>query len=269
MKKRLLLMIAIVLLAAALVSIVYFCCRPEQAKQIEQPSDAAQVSEDFDPNDEEQTEQTDEVGQTDASGNPVQHTGGLQYRPTESMEVEIEEPEYVYLPQQETDNDNLIFDSWVTEREDGTQTEEPSGKYQDVTNVENAIAIPSVYGKAGETITASVKLCGQLSLCAFDLRVTYDTDLLKFVDYKDANDDLLVHCDEETGTVRMNFLRTVNLQDALRVCDLQFEVLTELNCETSLEVEVVEAISLDEDGEIIFCNFSIVDASVHLNEAGN
>ena len=245
MKKKIVWIVAAVVIVAVL-AVAYLRLKPEGKGQ------AADTG-----------AETAQAGQTDASGNPITHTGGLQPRPTESMEVEITEPEYVYLPSQETEDENLVFEEWVTGE---TENGETSAKYQDVTEVENAVAIPSVYGKAGETVTAAVKLCGQVELCAFDLRVTYEPTLLKYVEYQNADDDLIVNCDEENGIVMMNFLRTVNLEEALKVCDLQFEVLTDLTCDTPLEVEVVEAISLDENREITFCNFSIVDAKVHLNE---
>ncbi len=256
MKKKIVWIVAAVVVVALLVA-ACFWLKPGEQEQTVKSGTGQTVA---------VGTETEQTGQTDASGNPITHTGGLQPRPTESMEVEIAEPEYVYLPTQETEDENLIFKEWVTEE---TESGEPSAKYQNVTEVENAVAIPSVYGKAGETVEAAVKLCGQVELCAFDLRVTYDPSLLKYVQHSNADDDLIVNCDEESGTVMMNFLRTVNVEEVLKVCDLQFEVLTDLTCETPLDVEVVEAISLDENGNITFCNFSIVDAKVHLNESEN
>lgn len=214
----------------------------------------------------EQTETAQTVGNTVQEAS-VSETGGIKPRPKESMEVEITDPTYVYLPEDTTEDENLIFTQWTAEQSDGTQLEEPVAEYQDVTQVENAVAIPSVYGKAGETIRAQVRICGQVDLCAFDLRVNYDPQLLKYIGCQNADEALLVNGDAESGTVMMNFLQIVDLEKALNVCDLQFEVLTDLDCDTPLDIEVVEAVSLDENGQIEFCNYSTLQAQVHLNES--
>lgn len=183
----------------------------------------------------------------------------FETRPQEPLEIDITEPVYVSLPQEETDDLDLVFTQWDKEGDS-------RAKFQDVSQVKNTVAIPSKYGKAGETLTAEVRLCGQVELSGFDLTVTYDKELLKFVAFENADEDLVFHCDEETGTIRMNYLRMTNLEEDLKVCDLQFEILSTLSCETVLDVEMVEAISFDENGEILFCNYSLVDAKVYLNE---
>lgn len=187
----------------------------------------------------------------------------FQERPKDSLEVEITEPVYVYLPEQESEDKNLVFRQWIPDS--GTDGES-GGKFQDVTNVNNAVTIPSIYGEAGEEISAEVRLCGQVCLGGFDLKITYDPTLIEFVSFEQADQDLIYNCDKETGTIRMNYLQTVNVEDALTVCQIKFNVISTLSSETPLDVEMVEAISYGENGEILFCNYSLVDAKVYLNE---
>lgn len=203
-----------------------------------------------------------------SAGNSGSEGTGLQARPTESPQVEITDPKYVYLPEETDNTGDLVFSEWASEERDGSEPQVPAAKYQDVSDIQNVVAIPSVYGDAGETVTTPLRICGQVELCAFDLRVTYDKNRLKYVGCGNADEDLVIHCREDSGTLLMNFLRISNLKDGFAVCDLQFEVLTTSACDTPLHIEVVEAVSLDETGEIVFCAFSTVDGVAHLNKKG-
>lgn len=180
----------------------------------------------------------------------------------ETPEIQITEPVYVYLPDDRDTSDTLVFREWVT-GEEGTN--EPLAKYQDVSGIENAISIPSAYGTVGETITMPLRICGQVDLCAFDLRITYDTSKLKYDGCLNEDDDLIVNCNESTGVIFMNFLRVKNLEGGLDCCDLQFIAKTSEACDTTLQIEVVQAVSLDHD-EVVFCHFSTVDGIAHLNK---
>lgn len=165
-------------------------------------------------------------------------------------------PVYVTLPAGE-DSADLVF---YRPAEDGQAV------YEDVSGLPNALAVPSVCGNLGDTVTTQVRLCGQSGLCAYDLQITYDKNRLKFAGTENEDDDLIVHCDEESGVIRMNFLRVANLKKSFVFCDLLFEVITAEICDVPLDVQVVEAVALDDSGEIVFCDYTVVDGMAWLNQ---
>lgn len=210
-------------------------------------------------------------------------------RPAQSMEQQIT-PAYLYEDEETDPDPNHVFTGWVSGESvsetaetaegptEGTQqisqevppekTEEQAAQYQDVSQVDNAFAIPALYGWAGETVTATVQLCGQVELCAADMTVQYDKRYLKWAGTAEEDDDVIVHCDEETGTIYINLLRMRNAQEVLPLCQLQFTVLTTEPITTVLDAQVKEAVSLGAESAIDFCPYSIIDGTVYLNRTG-
>ncbi len=211
----------------------------------------------------------------DKDGNPIVLGGdasGKTNRPDISM-LELPEPVYVYLPKGKDAAKDQIFLGYVPEDEKTQETPNVDyipdmskmvAKYQDVSKQNNTIAIPSVYSKAGETATTSLMLCGKVKLCALDLRIQYDPEKLRYVE-QETDDDLIIHCDPANGVLYINLVRIVNITDSEKICDLSFEVLSSQSVDSQLQVHVIEAVSLDKNGEIEFCPFSFVDGTVHLN----
>lgn len=184
---------------------------------------------------------------------------------SQSVRVPITDPQYVYLPKEQTGED-LVFSGW--EENPADSQGDLVAKYQDVSQVQNAIVIPAVYGQGGEQVSVPLRICGQVDLCALDLRVTYDKELLRYAGSADQDEDLLINCDEENGVLLINFLRLVNLEEQFEFANLVFDVTTTHACDTTLWLDVVEAVALDEEQQIRFCNFSVVDGVAHLNRKG-
>lgn len=198
--------------------------------------------------------------------------------------VEAPEPVYVYLPAPAPEDstapeetpaptatpvpipiqpeapEDYIFQGYVE-----GEGEETLSKFQDLSGVENALALLSFYGNGGETVATSLQICGEVELCAFDIKISYDTSRLKYAGCENADDDLLVNCSEEKGQIMINFVRIVNLGENFKFCDLLFEVITSETCESPITIEVVEAVSLDAEGAIVFRSVPAVNATAYLN----
>ena len=203
-------------------------------------------------------------GESSSSGQPEGEQKEHVYADSsQSVQVPITDPQYVYLPKDQSRED-LVFRGWE-ENPAGSQ-DDLVAKYQDVSQFQNAIVIPAVYGQGGEQVSVPLRICGQVDLCALDLRVTYDEELLHYAGSTGQDEDLLINCDEENGVLFLNFLRLVNLEEPFDFANLVFDVDTTHACDTALQLEVVEAVALDEDQQIRFCNFSVVDGVAHLNQ---
>jgi len=94
----------------------------------------------------------------------------------EGQQIIYLEPQYVYLEDEQEESDDLVFSGWNTETEDN---EMAAARYQDISDVTNAVAIPAVYGSHGEIVTTPLRVGGMVELCAFDLRISYDNNRLK------------------------------------------------------------------------------------------
>lgn len=181
---------------------------------------------------------------------------------SQSVQVPITDPQYVYLPEDQSGED-LVFSGW--EENPASNQGDLVAKYQDVSQIQNAIVIPMAYGRAGEQVSIPLRICGQVDLCALDLRVTYDKELLHYAGSTNQDEDLLINCDEENGVLLINFLRLVNLEESFDFTELVFDVITTHECDTALQLDVVEAVALDEEQQIRFCKFSVVDGVARLN----
>ena len=171
---------------------------------------------------------------------------------------------FVYIPKEHAAPeplDSYVFQRWTTDGENGTVV----GQYQDVSDLDNVIAFDSVYAAKGETIAAALKICGNVELCAFDLKISFDKNRLKYLGFENADDDLMVYCNEDNGTIMINFVRIVNLEEGFKFCDLLFEIISSEVCDSVLHITVKEAVAVDAAGEIHFRDVSTVHGTVHLN----
>lgn len=187
-----------------------------------------------------------------------------------SADMRPDDSVVVLRPEQDgvSENKNLIFRGWETALQ-GEPARDVSHSanalYQDVSGLENVFAIPSVYAKAGETFEVPLSLCGQVSLCAFDLRIYYDASLLRYAGCDEADENLLVNCDAKNGLLYVNFLRTVNVEDEVGLCRLAFQVLTSERHESALHLETVEAVAVDMAGDVTRRDACSVDSILYLN----
>lgn len=191
--------------------------------------------------------------------------------PTDKVYVPDEVPPvYVDLPNRVEEEADLVFSGWVTPEGDSAQPEtDANARYRDVSELENVLAIPSEYAQKDDVVSLPLRLCGQVELCAFDVKLTYDKNRLEYLGCEDADDDLMVHAKPDEGVVRINYLYPRNLQEEKELCRLQFRVTTKEQGQSLLHMEVVEAVSLGSDGDVIIRTATPVHSTVWLNqEAG-
>lgn len=172
-----------------------------------------------------------------------------------------QDPGYVYLPADSLAeaHEDYVLRGYVS-GEDG----QTLGCLLDVSDMENVITLDAFRAVGGERVRVPLRVCGEVELCAVDLKITYDADRLEFVGYENADDDLIVNC-KEKGKISVNFVRIVNLEDNFTFCDLLFDVITTLECESILTVEIVEAVCLDGADSIVFPDSTAADGIACLN----
>lgn len=175
------------------------------------------------------------------------------------------DPGYICLPVDDLDQ---AHEDYVLRGYAKGENGQTLGCFLDVSDRENVIALDAFRADGGETVRVPLRLCGQVELCAVDLKISYDTERLKYVGCENDDDDLLVNCDADKGVILVNFVRIVNLEENFKFCDLLFEVVTTLECESVLTVEIEEAVCLDAAGDIVFPDAAAADGIACLNGKG-
>lgn len=175
------------------------------------------------------------------------------------------DPGYVYLP---VDDPEQAHEDYVLRGYAKGENGQTLGRFLDVGDRKNVIALDAFRANGGETVSIPLRLCGQVELCAVDLKISYDTERLKYVGCENDDDDLIVNCNAEKGVILVNFVRIVNLEENFKFCDLLFEVITTLECESVLTVEIEQAVCLDAAGDILFPDAAAADGIACLNGKG-
>lgn len=205
-----------------------------------------------------------------AAPSPAETADIGQGADTEPSQAGAEEqpaaPVYTSLPAAETPDKNMIFRQYADSTGSGEGSE--AAVYQDVSAVKNAVAVSSFYGGRGDTVSASLDVCGEVDFCALDLEVTYDTSRLRFVGAASCDKDTIVNSEPEEGKILLNFLQVQNLHDNIELCDLTFEVKTDETCDSAVQLYVKQVVGVGADGEITYPAFSAVDGTAHLNAPG-
>lgn len=176
-------------------------------------------------------------------------------------------PVYVDRSDRAEERADLVFSGWVTPEGDSAQPEaDANARYRDVSELDNVLAIPSEYAQKDELVSLPLRLCGQVELCAFDVKLTYDKNRLEYLGCEDADDDLMVHAKTDEGVVRINYLYPRNLQEEKDLCRLQFRVTTKEQGQSLIHMEVVEAVRLGGDDDVVICAATPVHSTVWLNQ---
>ena len=176
-------------------------------------------------------------------------------------------PVYVDRSDRAEERADLVFSGWVTPEGDSAQPEtDANARYRDVSELDNVLAIPSEYAQKDELVSLPLRLCGQVELCAFDVKLTYDKNRLEYLGCEDVDDDLMVHAKTDEGVVRINYLYPRNLQEEKDLCRLQFRVTSKEQGQSLLHMEVLEAVRLGSDGDVVICTATPVHSTVWLNQ---
>jgi len=88
------------------------------------------------------------------------------------------------------------------------------------------IALAEAHGLAGETITVPVKVDNTVGLAGGDISIRYDQSVLRAINVSSDSGLLLASNLSESGTVRIAFASSSNLNDKT-IAELQFRILTD------------------------------------------
>lgn len=128
----------------------------------------------------------------------------------------------------------------------------------------NVLAIGGGYTRRGGDVTVPLQLSGQVCLCAFDVRITYDTEALDFVEFAAQDGAVDANCIEEEGVIYLNYASVENTVGEVDLADLVFTAIGEPG-QTSMEIEVSEIIAFDEAYEFYVPEYTAIPATVTIS----
>lgn len=139
-----------------------------------------------------------------------------------------------------------IFSHWDKDFSYVTEDMSIHAICNEVSGQENVLALSGGTVKAGGEVVIPLQLCGNVNLCAFNIRIDYDGEILKFVEFRNKDGAVDANCTEDTGEIYLNFASMENTQGDVYLVELVFNAIGEQG-NTSVAVNVVELIAYDAD----------------------
>jgi len=134
------------------------------------------------------------------------------------------------------------------------------GNYKNVTGNETVVAtyvsdtapnifdLSSACGEIGETITLTLRLTGTVNVCAFDMRLNYDGNVLEFVNFDEALSlDVVANHVEGQDQIVFNFSSTSNRTSDANILNITFRIKDVGDSDTTISLLPVEVVYADED----------------------
>ena len=117
---------------------------------------------------------------------------------------------------------------------------------QKIDTQDNVLALSGGYLRVGDEVTIPVLLCGNVLLCAFDIRIHYDCSMLEFVEFRNKDGAVDGNCNAQTGEIYMNYASMENTEGEVYLAELVFRAAGDPG-ETQIDMDVVELIAYDSD----------------------
>ena len=164
-------------------------------------------------------------------------------------------PENPNVPQ------GCIFSHWDKSFTSVTEDLVVRAVCHEIGNRENVIALSGGYVYTGDEIRIPVQLCGDVNLCAFDIRIHYDSRVLDFVEFRNKDGAVDANCSEQTGEIFFNYASAENTNGEVYLADLVFRAAGTPG-ETTVDVQIVELIAYDSDYNFYEPAYSKIPASL-------
>lgn len=158
-----------------------------------------------------------------------------------------------------------VFSHWDKDFSHITENLTVNAVCSEVNGKDNVFSCSGGYVQKGANTAVSVKLGGNVSLCAFNLRITYDTEKLDFVEFR-AQDPLVdANCMEEEGVIYLNYASSENTVGDVDLTDLVFYA-TGNEGQAAVTIEVLEIIVYDESYDFQTPACTTVPATITIAE---
>ena len=118
-----------------------------------------------------------------------------------------------------------VFDGWDYDLASVTKDITVTPLREKISNEKNVLSVPNGYGVTGDIVTLPLSLCGNVDICCFEAKLTYDKDNLQFVEISNEDEDVTVNCDAKNNVIYLNYLSTNNTTGQIDLCDVSFKLI--------------------------------------------
>lgn len=175
--------------------------------------------------------------------------------------TEVEPGGAAVPPEKPTMPQGCVFSYWDADFSYVTEDMSVYAICEHVGNQENVLALSGGYVQQGENVVLSLRLCGDVCICAFDIRIIYDQSMLEFVGFQAQDGAVDANCMEGTGVLCLNFVSMENTVGEVDLVDLVFTASGESG-QTDITIEVVEMIAYDADYDFCESVYTVVPGTV-------
>lgn len=163
-----------------------------------------------------------------------------------------------------------VFQSWDTDISSVKKNLEVRPICEDVKEKQNIFAIEGAYGKSGGTVIVPIRLCGEVCVSAFDMTISYDSNVLDLISV--SEDGAVLYNDEIPGKIRLNYVSTDNTVADVDICFLEFSIKAPTGqIPVNLEMHSIYACkdSLESENDDLYVpEYSIINGNVYVLPKG-
>ena len=129
----------------------------------------------------------------------------------------------------------------------------------------NIFTVSSASGKSGEQVTLSVDLTGAVELCGFDMALSYDGEVLKFVslDAEHSMDVVANHVSAD-GKIYFNFSSRQNRTTDGKILTATFTVKSGAEHDAVVTLMPTTVVAAATGETIVSVNYSLAEGVVHI-----
>lgn len=158
-----------------------------------------------------------------------------------------------------------IFAGWDTAYDCVTEDIEPKATYI-AEDSQNLFTVSSVDGAPGNEITVFVRLGGTVMLCGYDMRLTYDSDVLEFVSLdSEFSMDVVANHVSSSSSIRFNYSSRSNRTSSGDIMEVTFRIKDGAPTQgTTVRLEPIEVIFVDESALPAECEYAVTEGVVRV-----
>lgn len=148
--------------------------------------------------------------------------------------------------------ENYIFAGWDGSYKNITKDNVLTARYVSEGS-DNIFSVSSVNGNVGEEVTVTVALNGNVKTCGFDMKLVYDTDALEYIKHEVGTAlDVNAGYNIANDYIGFNFSANKNRTKQADIMTVTFKINEAAKAGTVIKLEPVEALSIDENYDILF-----------------
>lgn len=205
------------------------------------------------------------TGGNDSSDEPA---GSYKVIFMDGMGVIMEEVSADYgnsaIPSKSPTSSGKVFVGWDKDISAVTDNLVCNPVWKDTTDKNNLFTLSSCYAKKGDEIVIPVKLCGNVNIGAFDIRIAFDTEKLEFVEVLNQDADVMASYSDTEKKIGINFMGSENLTESMDVCDLVFKVKSDEVSNTTFNVMNMDSLVYKDNGDFEFVETDYIEATIYI-----